>query len=152
MSERNIKCIICNRVLPINKHGKGICTCCYSYIIMDENSVPYIEKNNTPFNRDNLLFGIITICGVIGFTIYFSVNNANLSTIGWIYFAMPFMGLLRYVVIQDASDFQNFTDLHKAVIDRRIKYYDFGSRFFVYSLFAIQISGIILILIDEIIS
>ena len=151
MNERNIKCLICDRILPINKNGKGICTCCTSYIFLDENSVPYIEKNNTPFNRDNLLFGIITICGVIGSTLLFAFHYADLSTIGWIYFIMPFTGLLRYVVIQEGSDFQNFTDLHRAVISKRIKYYDFGSRFFIYSLFAIQITGILLIVTDIII-
>lgn len=145
MNERNIKCLICDRELDINRNGKGQCNYCFSYIFMDENSEPYIEKNNIPFNRDNLFFGIITICGLIGFTIISTYKGADLSTIGMIYFIIPFSGLLRYVLFDDASEFQNFTDLHKAVIKRRIKYYDFGSKFFVYSLFVIQITGILLV-------
>jgi len=132
----------------MNEDGKSICYCCGSIIFLNPELNPYIVKNNIHFNLENLLFGIIFLIGMILSFFFLIRKSISYSVIGIIYFLTPFLGLFRNAFFETSYLLQEFMDLHRALISGRIKNYDFGSKFFVYSLIFIQAFGILLIVID----
>lgn len=146
-----MKCLICDREFDMSSDGRGQCYCCGSTIFLNDKSQPYIVKNNITFNRENFIFGVLSLLGMIGSFIFAMRINAGLTFIGLAYFLAPFLGLFQHGLFYKSYEFQNFMDLHRALISGRIRLYDFGSKFFIYSLLGIQITGLILVLIDIVI-
>ena len=129
--------------------GRGLCNCCGGVISLDDKANPYISKNNVPLDRGHIVLGIISILGSIGYFIFIMRNELGLAFAGITYLIAPITGLIHHELFYRSDRFfQDLGDLHRALISGRIKYYDFGSKFLVYSLLGIQLTGIFLILIE----
>jgi hypothetical protein len=141
-------CPICNRDVQINPQTEMPCECCKSIIYEDETSVVKIIKSKVSFALDNFIFGILSLIGSILLVVFCKINDISFIILGLFFITGPLLGLLQHLLFYKSEvDLKNFIDLHRALIDKRLKYYDFGSRFFVYSLLIIQLSGICLLLL-----
>lgn len=127
-------CPICRRNVQIEPQTETLCECCKSIIFEDDNLGARIIKPNMTFSWTNFTFGVFFIAVFIICIIFLVKEKIDILNIGIILFFPTVLGILQRHIWYKYEDLQSFYDLYKALIGKRLKYYDFGSKFLMITL------------------
>jgi hypothetical protein len=130
-------CPICNKNVQLEIQVETPCECCKSIIYQNEKSECFVIKPMVKFSTTNFVSGLLGSIVYLAFTVYLINKNVNLILIGLTQgIATGLVFLIQYTWYK-SDEFQGFFDLLKALKGKRLRYYDWGSKFFIISLFAI---------------
>jgi len=148
------KCPVCGKVKVDLLTGKFECSICKSKFIVESDGKIRLLESSVKLNFWNLIYGVL-ILGITIMIIYFElfkgVKGSPIFT-GILLILVNFAIMLRILWTQIRYDktnksFTEFKYLFSALGEKRLKYYDIGSRFLMIMFIASPIVGVLLICI-----
>jgi len=120
-------CPLCKTSVYIPPSKEAVCENCKSTIYEASDKSIILLKSGLKLNILNFITAIIYLIG-IGVTFYISIDNSkNLIAVGLCLVVIPIMAILKYWWYNDYYDI--FT-IYLATFNRKLKYYDLGTKFF----------------------
>lgn len=138
-------CPICTKNVQLLPQTEMPCEFCKSIIYENKQLEVKVIKSKVSFDWNNFIFGILIIAGVIFTFLRFKGYENTILILGLGYLLGPILGLLQHLIWYKSDNFKDFIDLHRALLNNRLKFYDYGSKIFVVSLFITQLFGIVLL-------
>lgn len=139
-------CPICQQGRQSNAMDIFDCSQCGSTLECNERFKISLKHNNVQFSYYNLTYGILTLLVILVYVILHGFFwNEYLVIAGFIFVVTPFI-LIIHLISYNQTQFQGLVDLYKALITFRIRFYDSGSKIFIFSLLLLQIISLYLII------
>ena len=135
-------CPICNENVQIVPQKEMPCECCKSIIFQDENLNARVIESRVFFSTSNFISGLLFLFGIPITIAVFPFDGWNFLFLGLMFFVIPVLLILQQLIFLRSNIFQSSTDLYHAFRTGRLKYYDIGSKFLVYSVMFVPVFGI----------
>jgi len=139
-------CPICRQGRQSNALDIYDCSQCGSTLECDERFMISLKHNNVQFSSCNLTYGILTLLVILAYLVLdIFFWNEYLEVVGYMFIVTPFIFIIHFVSY-NRTQFQGLVDLYKALITFRIRFYDSGSKLFIFSILLLQLISVYLII------
>lgn len=126
-------CPICNKKVQIEPLTEMPCECCKSIIYLDENLIAKIIESKVRFSKDKFIYGIFVLLSAISYLISIIVYKELNNFIAVIFSSITISSIGIDFKYYKFDEYKSVFNLFNALKRGKLQYYDFGSRFYVYT-------------------
>lgn len=147
-NEETFECPACGTENECKDENSFECSSCKCYFEVELNNHIRFIKSGLSFSLINFGLGVFYSLFILGLGYFFLENKMSLLELGFGYLAVSVLFMFRILFSQMGSDNETDSALNIvfSIFNRKIKYFDFGSRLLAYSWFLMGFLGFFIIL------